>query len=114
MAKRAEKKREKTGGAQPPLPGTRAPSAPPAPTPTRILPMQLQVGDRISDETGEWEVANRPHTTAGGKIARPRVRRVGQPALVEERPGGAHERGGGKRGEGRRPALRVKRAHSPR
>ena len=95
MAKRAEKKREKNGGAQPPLPGTRAPSAP---TPTRILPMQLQVGDRISDETGEWEVANRPHTTAGGKIAHVRVRRVDQPAVVEERTWGAHERVEVKRG----------------
>jgi hypothetical protein len=95
MAKRAEKKREKNGGAQPPLPGTRAPSAP---TTTRILPMQLQVGDRISDETGEWEVAHRPHTTAGGKIAHARVRRVDQPAVVEERTWGAHERVEVKRG----------------
>jgi len=31
--------------------------------------MQLQVGDRFIDETGEWEVVNRLHTTAGGKIA---------------------------------------------
>ena len=98
MAKRAEKKREKNGGAQPPLPGTPAPSAPPAPTSTRILPMQLQVGDRISDETGEWQVANRPHTTAGGKIAHARVRRVDQPAVVEERTWGAHERVEVKRG----------------
>ena len=28
MAKRAEKKREKNGGTQPPLPGTREPSSP--------------------------------------------------------------------------------------
>jgi hypothetical protein len=95
MAKRAEKKREKNGGAQPPLPGTRASSAPAT---MRILPMQLQVGDRISDETGEWEVANRPHTTAGGKIAHARVRRVDQPAVVEERTWGAHERVEVKRG----------------
>jgi hypothetical protein len=95
MAKRAEKKREKNGGAQPPLPGTRASSAPAT---MRILPMQLQVGDRLSDETGEWEVANRPHTTAGGKIAHARVRRVDQPAVVEERTWGAHERVEVKRG----------------
>jgi len=95
MAKRAEKKREKNGGAQPPLPGTRASSTS---TTTRILPMQLQVGDRLSDETGEWEVANRPHTTAGGKIAHARVRRVDQPAVVEERTWGAHERVEVKRG----------------
>jgi len=54
--------------------------------------MQLKIGDRISDETGEWEVANRPHTTAGGKVAHVRVRRMDQPAVVEERTWGAHER----------------------
>ena len=95
MAKRAEKKREKSGGAQPPLPGTREPSSPAT---TRLLPMQLQVGDRITDETGEWEVANRPHTTAGGKIAHVRVRRRDQPAVVEDRTWGAHERVEVKRG----------------
>jgi hypothetical protein len=90
MAKaRAEKKREKNDGAQPPLPGARGSSPPSA---TRLLPMQLQIGDRLSDETGDWEVVNRPHTTAGGKVAHVRVRRVDQPALVEERTWGAHER----------------------
>ena len=57
MAKRKpEKKRAKDASDQPQLPGTReaSPSASTAPPPpTRILPMQLQVGDRISDETGE-------------------------------------------------------------
>jgi len=41
-----------------------------APTERRILPMQLQIGDRLIDETGEWEVIGRPYTTAGGKDAR--------------------------------------------
>jgi len=69
MAKaRSEKKREKNDGAQPSLPGTREP---PPPSATRVLPMQLQIGDRLSDETGEWEVLSRPHTTAGGKVAHP-------------------------------------------
>jgi hypothetical protein len=90
MAKtRSDKKREKNGGAQPTLPGTREPSPRSA---KRLLPMQLQIGDLISDETGEWEVVNRPHTTAGGKTAHVRVRKVDQPALVEERTWGAHER----------------------
>ena len=35
--------------------------------------MELQVGDRFSEETGEWEVIGRPYTTAGGKNARVRV-----------------------------------------
>jgi hypothetical protein len=95
MAKaKSGKKREKGIGDQPPLPGTREAS----PThesssvsATRILPMQLQIGDRISDETGEWEVVGRPHTTAGGKTAHVRMRRVDQPAVVEERSWGAHE-----------------------
>ena len=96
MAKRAEKKRGKNGGTQPPLPGT--PESSPAPAATRILPMQLLIGDRISDETGEWEVAGRPHTTAGGKIAHVRVRKVDQPNVIEERTWGAHERVEVKRG----------------
>ena len=57
-----------------------------------VLPMQLQVGDRFVDETGEWEVVNRPHTTAGGKIAHARARKVDQPATVEELSWGTHER----------------------
>jgi hypothetical protein len=39
---------------------------------SRILPMELQIGDRLVDETGEWEVVGRPYTTAGGKNARSR------------------------------------------
>jgi len=46
--------------------------------------MELQIGDRLIDETGEWEVVNWPHTTAGGKTAHARVRRVDQPATVNE------------------------------
>ena len=34
-----------------------------------ILPMELQVGDRLADETGEWEVIGRPYMSAGGKNA---------------------------------------------
>jgi hypothetical protein len=32
-----------------------------------ILPMQLQNGDRYTDETGEWEVVSRPVSFRGGK-----------------------------------------------
>jgi hypothetical protein len=41
--------------------------------------MDLKVGDRLVDETGEWEVVGRPYTTAGGKTAHARVQRVGRP-----------------------------------
>jgi len=54
--------------------------------------MDLHVGDRFTDESGEWEVIGRPYTTAGGKSARVRVQRVGQPAVSELRTWGAHER----------------------
>jgi hypothetical protein len=35
--------------------------------PTRVLPMELRIGDRLVDETGEWEVVGRPYTTAGAR-----------------------------------------------
>jgi hypothetical protein len=64
----------------------------------RVLPMQLQIGDLLADETGEYELIGRPYTTAGGKDARVRVQ------TVRKKPGGseirvwrAHERVGVKR-----------------
>src|SRR5947209_10911951 len=57
-----------------------------------VLPLHLQVGDRFSDETGEWEIASRPYPTAGGKSVHARVRGVDQPATVEDRTWVAHER----------------------
>src|SRR5262249_41049959 len=53
--------------------------------------MDLRLGDHIDDETGEWEVIGRPFTTAGGKNADARVRKVGQPELTDLRTWGAHE-----------------------
>jgi hypothetical protein len=47
--------------------------------------MELQVGDRLSDATGEWEVIGPPYTTAGGTDARVRVQRVGKPGGTEIR-----------------------------
>jgi hypothetical protein len=55
------------------------PSLPPGTT--RVLPMQLQIGDRLTDSSGEWEVVGRPYTTAGGKNTTVRIQRV-------EKPGG--------------------------
>jgi hypothetical protein len=38
----------------------------PAGTTTHVLPMQLKIGDRLSDETGEYEVmAGRTRPRAG-------------------------------------------------
>src|SRR5207249_11158034 len=42
------------------------PAAPHLHPSTRVLPMQLQVEDRMTDSSGEWEVVGRPHSTAGG------------------------------------------------
>jgi hypothetical protein len=94
---RPEKKREKKNeGGQPSLPGLRE-SAPSRTQTTRILPMELHVGDRFTDETDEWEIIGRPYTTHAGKDARVRVRRVGQPDVTEIRIWRAHEHVGVKR-----------------
>src|SRR2546428_10063137 len=58
---------------------------PAAPATSRILPMQLRIGDRLVDETGEWEVVSQPYTTAGRKNARVRVQRVGEHLRVIHR-----------------------------
>ena len=62
-----------------------------APATTRVLPMQLQIGDRLTDETGEYEVIGRPYTTAAGKTAHVRVKRVDSDVTMM-RVWGAHER----------------------
>jgi hypothetical protein len=46
----------------------------------KILPMELRVGDRLADETGDWEVVGQPYTTAGGRIVHARVQKIDQPA----------------------------------
>jgi len=53
--------------------------------------MQLQLGDRLVDETGEWEVVGRPYMTASGKTAHVRIKRL-QGDSTEIRTWGAHER----------------------
>jgi hypothetical protein len=54
--------------------------------------MEHQIGDRPTDETGEWEIIGRPYTTNAGKDARVRVRRVGKTGGTEIRVLRAHER----------------------
>lgn len=53
--------------------------------------MQLQIGDRLADESGEWEVASRPYVTNAGKDAHVRVKKVGQPDITGIRSWAAHE-----------------------
>ena len=73
MPRRSEKKRQKSKPVQPHLQGMPPPLAPGT---TRVLPMQLQIGDRITDSTGEWEVVGRPFMTAAGRNAHARVRKA--------------------------------------
>ena len=56
------------------------------------LPMKLRLGDRFSDASGEHEIVSLPRLTAGGRSVHTRVRRVDQPAAVEERTWLAHDR----------------------
>ena len=86
---RPEKKRQKAKPVQPPLPGMPPPLPPGT---TRVLPMQLQIGDRLTDSTGEWEVVGRPYTTNGGKNAHVRVQRASQPGVTETKMWGAYEK----------------------
>lgn len=74
---------------QPPLPGM----PPPEPTgTTRVFPMQLQIGDRMTDSTGESEVVGRPSSSAGGKSTSVRVQRVDNPGGTETRMWGSYEK----------------------
>jgi hypothetical protein len=57
---------------------------PRTPAERRVLPMELQIGDRLTDEPGEWEIISRPYSSAGGKIVHARVRKPDQPATFEE------------------------------
>jgi hypothetical protein len=57
-----------------------------------ILPIQLQVGDRYTDETGEWEVVSRPVSFRGGKGVRARVQVPGRPDTEREDTWEAHQR----------------------
>ena len=98
---RPEKKRQKAKPVQPQLPGMPPPLPPGT---TRILPMQVQIGDRMTDSTGEWEVIGRPYTTEGGKNSHVRVQRVDKPGVTETRMWGAYEKVSVRRasGEGKR------------
>ena len=86
---RSEKKRPKAKPVQPPLPGMPPPDPPGT---TRVLPMLLRIGDRLTDETGEYEIIGLPYTTNAGKDVHVRVRRIDNAEVTMTRPYGAHER----------------------
>jgi len=73
-----------------PRPGKPAPK----PNELHVLPMELRVGDRLSDATGEWELVARVYMTNGGKTAHARVQRpggAGDPNATQVRTWGAQE-----------------------
>jgi hypothetical protein len=57
-----------------------------------VLPMELQVGDRFSDQAFEWEVVTRPEVLHGAKILRARIQRPGLPESEREITWPAHVR----------------------
>jgi len=54
--------------------------------------MLLRIGDRLTDETGEYEIAGRPYTTQMGKNVHVRVKRVDNAEVTMIRTYAAHER----------------------
>ena len=62
------------------------------PATRRVLPMELRIGDRLIDQSGEWEVIGPLYRSLDGKNAAARVRNVGQPDVTAIRTWGAHER----------------------
>jgi hypothetical protein len=60
-------------------------SKPEPPAGRGVLPTELQVGDRLVDETAEWEVIAPPYSTAGGRVVHARVQKINEPDSWEIR-----------------------------
>jgi len=65
---------------------------PAKPVEIRVLPMELRIGDRLTDSDGEWEVISRRYATTSGKLVSARVRKIGRPETADLRTWSAHER----------------------
>ena len=63
-----------------------------------VLSMELHRGDRITDDTGEWEIISRPYVSAGGKLVSAHVRKIDHPEATDLRTWEAHERVSARRG----------------
>lgn len=57
-----------------------------------VLPMEIPVGDHLTDEQGEWEVGTHPSALHGGKSLHARLRKVGEPATVRYVAWPVHEK----------------------
>src|SRR4030095_15554956 len=60
--------------------------------PTRVLPMQLRIGDRVSDGRTWWQVIGQPNMTARGKTCHGLVESVKQRGVTDIRSWGARQR----------------------
>jgi hypothetical protein len=63
--------------------------------------MEIQVGDRFSDQDFEWEVVTRPEVLHGAKTLRARIQRPGLPENEREMIWPAHVRVEIRRGDSR-------------
>ena len=57
-----------------------------------LLPMEIQIGDRFTDEGFEWHVMTHPAALHGGKSLRARVQRAGLPETERDMTWPAHVR----------------------
>jgi hypothetical protein len=55
-----------------------------------LLPMEIQIGDRFTDEGFEWHVVTHPAALHGGKSLRARVQRAGLPETERDMTWPAH------------------------
>ena len=62
------------------------------PAAIKVLPMELQVGDRLADEASDWEVIAPPYSTMGGRMVHARVQRIDAPATWQIRSWDASKR----------------------
>jgi hypothetical protein len=68
------------------------PLQPPEQATLPLLPMEIRIGDRLTDQEFEWEVLTHPASFQGGKSLRARIQRPGLPESEREIIWPAHVR----------------------
>lgn len=69
-----------------------APACDPDTGSASVLPMEIQIGDRFTDQGFEWEVLTHAVALRGGKSLRARIVRPGLPETERDMTWAAHER----------------------
>jgi hypothetical protein len=85
---------------------TRAPHRAAAPRRVPVLPMEIRIGDRLSDADGEWDVVTHPAVFHDGHVLSATVRRVGPPREEKTVHWPAHQKILVRRAAARRVARR--------